>query len=167
MSSFPGSVTPNPIGSPLVIPQIDGSAALSAFEKKVATLRAQVGDLAQWGPEHIKVLLETETVANDEHQFVETLREYNNQLVSNALNNEQRGWYGLPLLPKPLPNAFLYQFIGNIKTKVDAIPVSPDSTKKNLQIAYFNGIKEGLRRQGAGSTIIDAVDNEQKLALGV
>lgn len=166
MSSFPGSVTPNPIGSPLVIPQIDGSAALNTFEKVIATLRAQVGDLAQWGPEHIRVLLATQTTSNDEAEFVRQLDEYNKQLESNALNNEQRGWYGLPLLPKPLPNAFLYQFVGNIKTKVDAIPVSPDSTKKNLQIAYFNGIKEGLRRAGISGVIIDAVDNEQKLAIG-
>ena len=112
---------------------------MTALEQAIA----EVGkDISSVTPEHIAQLLQVQAEVQREHDVQRALAAYQLAVRNWQLNNDQRGYYGLPLLPKPEVPAIVTEYFQQVQNS------RPDKLKPKQ--AYYAGMREGLRRSTSG-----------------
>jgi hypothetical protein len=130
---------------------------MTPLEQAIADLGTDITSITT---DHIAQLLQIQAEVQHEHDVQQALGAYQLALQNWQLNNQQRGWYGLPLLPRPEPEPMLVEFFKQAQNS------APD--RLTAKQAYYAGIREGLRRVVSGPALdrfLAAVNTEEQNAI--
>ncbi len=106
------------------------------LQQAISALFAAAGPgLKQLTPDQLNQLIAIQAANQSEHDVIEALKTFAVQFEANVLNNEQRGWYHLPLLPPvPLPPI--------VESFMASIPALPQPGPLDT---FYAGMVEAIR----------------------